>query len=295
MKNQTKAYIYGGITVLLWSTVASAFKLGLKNYSVEQLLLFSSLSSLVSIFIILAFQGKIQLLVRQGKKALLRSAFLGFINPFAYYLILFKAYELLPAQEAQPLNFTWPLVLTILSVFILKQKIRIMSIAGILISFAGVIIISTRGDIFSLNFKNPFGAFLAVSSSIFWAVFWIFNIKDERDPIVKLFLNFLFGSLFLFVLNLVRGFQGVGNPYMLIYPIYIGLIEMGITFYFWLKALSLSSKSSSIANLIYVTPFASLIVISFVLNEKILISSVAGLIFIISGILLNAYVDRKTR
>ena len=34
----------------------------------------------------------------------------GFLNPFLYYIILFKAYSLLPAQEALSLNYTWPLV-----------------------------------------------------------------------------------------------------------------------------------------------------------------------------------------
>ena len=39
-----------------------------------------------------------------------------------YYLILLKAYQLLPAQVAQPLNMIWPVILVFLSVPILKQK-----------------------------------------------------------------------------------------------------------------------------------------------------------------------------
>jgi len=30
---------------------------------------------------------------------------LGILNPFLQYIILFKAYELLPVQEAQTINF----------------------------------------------------------------------------------------------------------------------------------------------------------------------------------------------
>ena len=36
---------------------------------------------------------------------------MGLLNPVAYYLILFKAYTILPAQVAQPLNMIWPIVL----------------------------------------------------------------------------------------------------------------------------------------------------------------------------------------
>ena len=41
---------------------------------------------------------------------------LGLVNPFLYYLVLFKAYDLLPAQEAQAINYTWALMLAFLSV-----------------------------------------------------------------------------------------------------------------------------------------------------------------------------------
>ena len=42
MHNQRKAYLYGLVTVLLWSTVASAFKLSLRHLDVAQLLLYAS-------------------------------------------------------------------------------------------------------------------------------------------------------------------------------------------------------------------------------------------------------------
>jgi hypothetical protein len=49
---------------------------------------------------------------------------LGFLNPFAYYFVLLQAYDLLPAQEAQPLNCTWAITLSLLSVPLLKQPLR---------------------------------------------------------------------------------------------------------------------------------------------------------------------------
>ena len=38
-------------------------------------------------------------------KSIFISALLGLINPFIYYIILLKAYKLLPAQVAQPLKY----------------------------------------------------------------------------------------------------------------------------------------------------------------------------------------------
>ncbi len=62
MHNQKKAYIYGLATVLLWSTVASAFKLSLRYLDPVQLLLYSSIVSTLVLACILAIQGKIRII-----------------------------------------------------------------------------------------------------------------------------------------------------------------------------------------------------------------------------------------
>ena len=62
---------------------------------------------------------------------------------------------------------------------------------------------------------------------------------------------------------------------------------MGITFLLWLKALKLSKTTAHVASLVYLAPFFSLVVISFVVNEKILLSTIIGLIFIVGGIILQ--------
>ena len=70
---------------------------------------------------------------------------------------------------------------------------------------------------------------------------------------------------------------------------YVGIFEMGLTFYFWLKALKLSETTAKVSILIYIMPFISLILIHFVVGETILLSSIAGLILIVSGILGENY------
>ncbi|HCO12391.1 MAG TPA: EamA family transporter, partial [Desulfonauticus sp.] len=45
MVNQKKAYFFGLLTVFIWSTVASAFKLSLRYLTPLQLLFYASLTS----------------------------------------------------------------------------------------------------------------------------------------------------------------------------------------------------------------------------------------------------------
>ncbi|OQX79242.1 MAG: EamA family transporter [Bacteroidetes bacterium 4484_249] len=289
MTNQNKAYILTVFVVLLWSTIASAFKISLNYLNFLPLLLFASAFSCVVLFIILLFQRKLYQLRQLKTKDIFHSSVLGFLNPFLYYLVLLKAYSILRAQEAGTLNYIWPIILVLLSIPILKQRINLKSIIAIVISFFGIIVISTEGNIFSLQFREPLGVMLAISSSIFWSLYWIFNLKDKRDEVLKLFLNFVFGTIYIFITVLFFSDFNSISIEGLAGALYIGLFEMGITFFLWLKALKLSENTAKISNLIYISPFISLVFIHAVVGEKILTATIIGLMFIISGIVLQQF------
>ena len=279
----------------MWSTVASAFKLSLRHLDYLHLLLFSSGTAFITLWVILAFQGRLPVLLTYSKRQYLYSAFLGFLNPFLYYIVLFKAYSLLPAQEALSLNYTWPLVLVLLSAPLLKQKLTLGSLAALLVSFLGVVVIGTRGDLASLSFSDPYGASLALGSSLIWASFWIFNLKDEREEVAKLFISFGFGFLYVLVmLGLGPGIElsslpGLGGA------IYSGLFEMGLTFVVWLRALRLSASAARVSNLVFLSPFISLLLIQVIVGERILLSTLVGLSLIVAGILAQEHLVRSRR
>ncbi len=290
MEQQKQAYLYAITAVLLWSTVASAFKVSLRYLDYLQLLFYSSFVSLVIFFILLLIQNKLQLLSQYSSREYLHSALLGLLNPFLYYIILFKAYSLLPAQEAQPLNYTWSITLALLSIPLLKQRIKLTSILALIVSYFGVFIISTHGNIGALKFTNSYGVLLALGSAVIWAIFWIYNIRDQRDAVTKLFLNFAFGFIFITIAMLFSSrLKDLPAPAGITGATYVGLFEMGITFVLWLKALKLSRTTAQVSNLIYLSPFVSLVLIHFVVGEKILFSTLIGLIFIITGIVIQQY------
>jgi len=287
MDKERQSYVCGAGAVLLWSTVASAFKISLRHSAVLPLLLSACLASTLFFFGLLVYQCKLSLLKTSSAGQILRSALLGFLNPFLYYIVLFKAYTLLPAQEALTLNFVWPITLVLLSVPLLGQKIRPKSIAAILISFFGVFVIATRGNILAFRFTNPAGVLLAVGSSVIWALFWIYNLKDNRDETTKLFLNFAFGSLFLCAAAILFSQSVILNRKAYAGAVYIGLFEMGVTFFLWMRALKLSRTTAFVANLIYLVPFLSIVCIHLVVGEPILLSTMVGLVLIVTGIVLQ--------
>jgi drug/metabolite transporter (DMT)-like permease len=287
MTQQNKAYLYAGTAVLMWSSVGSAFKLTLSYISPIQMLLFASFVSIIVLFIILIIQKKLNLLLASGGKGFIHSALYGLLNPFLFYIVLFYAYDLLLTQEAMVLNFTWPVTLTLLSILILKQKIGWKSILAILISLTGIIVIATHGNPMEFKFTNPAGVALALGSTVLWSLFWILNIKDQRDETIKLFLNFFFGFFYILIVALAMDSLVIPTWQAALGSAYIGLFEMGIAYVFWLKGLQLSSTTAKVSNLIFLAPFISLILINFTVGEHILWSTFAGLGFITIGIVLQ--------
>ncbi|MEA3544485.1 MAG: DMT family transporter [Thermodesulfobacteriota bacterium] len=284
MSQQRQAILYGLGAVLLWSTVATAFKLSLRYFSPIELLLYSGFASTLLLGVVLLYQGKFGLAFRCSRREYLLSILLGLLSPFLYYLILFKAYDLLPAQQAQPLNYTWAITLSLLAVPLLKQKIGWQQWLALLVSYCGVVVISTEGKPFSLQFTDPFGVALALISTIVWSLYWIFNTRDKRDPVVGLFVNFICSFPFVLGYYLLTAEWRMPPLSGLLGAAYIGIIEMGVCFILWLLAMKLTDSTARISNLIFLSPFLSLFFIHFLVGEEILIATFTGLILIIAGL-----------
>jgi drug/metabolite transporter (DMT)-like permease len=286
-KNPKKSLGYAFAAVLIWSTVATAFKLALRGMEPGQLIFIASGVSLLFFLVYLIVNGQFSQLFRMTGREMRWSALAGAMNPFAYYLILFKAYSLLPAQLAQPLNMIWPFTLALLSVPLLKQKITVKQFAAMGISFAGIVLLSSQGGFDGFKNTSLTGVLLALGSSFFWALYWILNVKDHRPEAVKLFLSFLFG--FLYLLGFLALFSDFSFPSgkPLLAALYTGLFEVGITYLIWMKALQLSSNNAVTGSLVFVTPFISLLIISNVLGEEIHSTTLIGLVLIVSGILVQ--------
>ena len=295
MKNQKKAMLFGLIAVLLWSTVASAFKITLSHFAPIQMVLIASLTSIVLLLGIAYQQRKLHLLKQYFVKQPLFYLTLGVINPFFYYLVLFKAYDLLPASQAQALNYTWAITLTLLSVPFLGQKIRKKDWVAILFSYTGALIIATKGDLLGLNFESPLGVALALLSTLIWASYWIINARNNNDPIVSLLLGFLLSLPFTFVATALLADFNFDSVEGILGAIYIGLFEMGISFILWLMAIKLATNTAQVSNLIFISPFISLFLLSRIVGEEIHPSTFIGLVTIIVGLVIQQINWRKKR
>lgn len=297
MKNSftknTKAILYALVAVLSWSTVATAFKIALTYLTHFEMVLVASATAMLIFAIVLTIQKKWSMVRNLSKKEWGFFALLGLLNPVAYYLVLFKAYDLLPAHIAQPINYTWPIVLLIMLALFAGQKIPSGKYIGLLISLAGVALISMGGNHGETSLPLS-GLLLGFFSAFLWAAYWMVNNKnkDKTDGNIALFMSFLFGTIYLSIASVFVGVNLSTLPGILA-GMYVGAFEMGIPFVFFAMALRDTSNPALVNQLSYLAPFMSLFLIAIVLGETIAISTVAGLVLIVLGIVLNEFVVGK--
>ncbi|RUR50750.1 DMT family transporter [Vreelandella populi] len=286
MSQDRQAVLYGLGAVALWSTVATAFKVGLGWMSPLELMWLAVLVSWLLMGGLVIRQGAMKQALSHGWKTALWA---GVMNPVAYYLVLFAAYDRLPGQEAMALNYTWALAMAFLAVPLLGQRLTRFDVIAGLVAYAGVWVIATRGAVLNVSFADPVGVLLALSSTLLWAFYWLLNARDTRQPLVGQWQNFTVGLPILTVLLLIGpGFQwhswtafGAG--------VYVGLFEMGIAFVLWQMAVQRVSRTAKVSNLIFLSPPVSLMLLHFVVGEPILSSTFVGLILILSGLGLQQF------
>ncbi|WP_417533970.1 DMT family transporter [Marinobacterium stanieri] len=286
-KSQSRAMLLGLSAVLLWSTVATAFKLSLQTLSPLQLLGWSGLFSTLVLAVAVSWQHRWGELLQQLRRRPGYYLAMGALNPFLYYLVLFRAYDLLPAQQAQALNYTWALTLALLAVPLLKQKLHRIDIIAMLLGYMGALVIATRGNLLALEFDSLPGVALALGSTLIWALYWILNTRAEGAPAVTLLLCFLLGTPMVWALMAWQGELVMPSLQGVLGAVYAGLFEMGVTFLLWLGAMRAATHVSRISNLIFLSPFLSLVFIRLFLNEPIVPATFVGLALIVGAVVLQ--------
>ena len=291
MPNEHRAFKLGLSAVMLWSTVATAFSISLRYLTPLQLVALASAVSWCFLSLRLLQPARWQALRATAMRDRLFGLAMGWLNPALYYLVLFAAYDRLPAQEAMAINYSWGITLALIAAPLLGQKLSLYSLLTSGISYFGIVVIATRGEPEALNFAQPEGVALALLSTLIWSLYWVINARKEIDPEVQLFLNFT-GALPL--LAALVWYQGAAAPVSWqgwAGAVYVGLFEMGFAFVLWMGAMQATRSTIRISSLIFLSPPMSLLFIWLIAGEALRPYTLVGLLLILLGLWLQRRAD----
>ena len=273
--------------VMLWSTVATAFSLSLQYLTPLQLVTLATVISWCFFAIRLSATERRSALRVTSYKARATGLLVGWLNPGLYYLVLFAAYDRLPAQEAMAINYSWGITLALLAAPLLRQHLSAGALLAACISYGGILVIATRGAPLSLDFAQPLGVGLALLSTVLWSLYWVIITRLPLDPEVNLFLNFS-GALPLLLALLWWS----NTPFPTLWQgwaggLYVGLFEMGLAFVLWMGAMKATTSTLRISSLIFLSPPLSLVLIWVIAGEPVKAYTLIGLVLILLGLWLQ--------
>ncbi|WP_025270649.1 DMT family transporter [Hippea sp. KM1] len=270
------------ICIISWAFIPIASKEILRGMNNYAMLFFSNIISALVLGVYLFAQNGIGALKKYSAKDYFIMSFLGFLGSFLFYVFLYKAFSLASAQEVFIINYTWPILITVFGFFILKERATLISLLAITISFLGVIVIATKGNLSTLKLTNLYADMLALLAATCFALFSVLGKKVKYEQKTAVFVYFLSASIF--SLATVKYFRiRLIDTNTLFWLFINGAIINGVSYIFWFYALK-KAKTALVSNLVYLTPLFSLIFISLILKERIEPYSIAALFLIMAGI-----------
>ncbi len=284
-KTKIRAYVYVILCIVSWALIPVCSKkvlIGMNNFA---MLLFSNFISFITLGIYITFEKKWGVLKRYATKDYLYMSFLGILGSFVYYILLYGAFSMATAQEVFIINYLWPVLVVIFAVFILNEQLTPVKIISILISFTGVVIIVTKGNMLSISFGSIKGDIMAFFGAVSFSLFSVLGKRVKYDDTIAVFVYFLAAFIVSLAFTPFSSIEKV-NVSIVVWLVINGVFANGISYIFWFYALK-KGNIHIVSNAVYLTPFVALLFISLFLKEKIYTYSLVALTFIISGILLQ--------
>lgn len=280
-----KEYVYAGVSIFCWSTVAVVTKLLLGELNQFQLLWVSSFFAGIFLLVVNLITGQLKKLKQWKIKDFAISALCGIPGTFLYYVFYYAGAARMEASHAFIINYLWPIMSVVFACVILKEKLTFKKVLAIAVSFVGVGIVSfSRLGSFSTDML--LGTVLCMLGAVCYGVFTALNRKVHYEKSLSMMVNYAVTFLLTTLINglcgdlfLPTGLQALGMAWN-------GMFTMAAAGTLWILALE-RGKTEKISNLAYITPFLSLVWTTLILKEAFNPLSILGLAVIVSGILIQ--------
>ena len=290
MGDTLKGYLFALVSALTYGMIP-LFMIPLKKwgfFSVDTALFYRFLIAAILILGYLVFYQK------ESVKINLKEGIVLSILGFFYALsaeFLFIAYDFLSPGIASTIFFIYPIMVALILGIFFKEKITLATTISLVIVVVGVGVLSIK-DNFEINY---IGLFVSLLGALMYALYMIIvnKTKIKASGVKVSFYSMVFASLFFLVKTLILGNSVV-----------IPSLEIGTH----LALFSLITTALSVVSLVYaikfigstptaimgaVEPVVAVMISMGLFDETLTFSLIAGVIIIISGVLIDVVFNKK--
>lgn len=276
-------YLEVVIAALIWGTSGVLIKLINTNSFLISFFRMAIPTVLIGIYFII----KRRRVFRKNTKTVLIASFLNAVRT----LFFFIGFNNTSIGNAIIMLYTWPIFVTIVSPWMLKEKITRVKAIALVLAFCGIVLVY-------INKKFSFESsdFLGMSAMLFSAFVYAFSMilfkktsADYNQIETTFFQNVVGGFLFLPAAFIVHPFPGPEKIGLLfVFGIFIGIVGFAL-FFSALKKV----KASTASSLAYLEIVTTLIYSAAFFGEKFSWNMVAGgAMIILSALIVQHYSKR---
>ena len=286
MSNKTKGTLLVLVCVALWGLIPVVARLGQSSLDNHQFLFWSSLISFLVLFGNAFLGGEVKEVRRYSLGDWAFITLLGLLGTYIYYLFLYLGYAQAKGLEVLVIQYTWPILIVVLSAIILHERLTRRKLVAISLGFIGVITVLSKGEFSRIDVSNPKVILLVGAGAFCFALFSVLSKTVKKSATIVVSLYFLVALIAsFFSMHYFSSFKMPGFSEWV--PIALnGLLVNGYSYIFWKKALR-STEASYLAPFVYIAPILSAIYLVLLFNEPFLAAYGIGLGFIIAGGLIN--------
>jgi len=284
--NRIKGVIYAISSAVAFGTIpffaVNAYKGGLNSITTAFLRFFIAT---IIIYCILWYR---KTPIKVSKRVFGRLSFLSIAGYAATCITLFMSYSYIPVGLATSLHFTYPATVAVLSVFILKERLKLTKVFSLVLSIAGVYILAGSGEA-AAGVK---GVVAALASGVFYSLYTIELARPEIKSMEGLLLTFyvsMFSSISIFLFGAITG-KLVFVPELRALMAVIGLALVCTVFAIlaYYKAVQNIGPSDT-AILSTFEPVTGVVLGIVVFGERLSLTTAAGSLLIIISVLFFSY------
>ncbi|WP_129713987.1 DMT family transporter [Pedobacter sp. SYP-B3415] len=216
---------------------------------------------------------------------------MGLSGVSLYYVIFNLGMQRSSAATAAMIQGSIPVFIALFGALVLKERLNIQQIAGIGLSFTGVIFVALLSG--SGNGQNSVAGNLFMFATVFcWAAYTIFSrMLKHLNPFMVTCLSGFIGTAILFVpacFELAQdGARLNFSTSFMFGTLYLGVFSSALGYFLYNKALE-SLPVAKVGNYLNLDPVIGVLLAITLLNDRISAWQLAGAALVVTGVILTA-------
>ena len=287
MKFKDSFHPYAMITIVFWSLAYVLTRMTLHYFSAFSLGFLRYFAASCALVIVVLFTK-----MKPPKKAdILWFLAAGAVGFFLYMIAFNKGCETVSSSTGSVIIATVPVMTALLARFFYQEKLSTLKWAAICVEFSGVLLLAWLNGGVTINAGILWLLLAAVALSSY-------NILQRKltktySSLQTASFSIFAGTLMLavFLPGAVRQVQAA-PPMQIVYVVLLGVFSSAVAYVAWSKAFAKATKTSSVSNYMFITPFLTSLLGFLLAGETPDIPTVIGGAVILFGVFLFNFSDK---